>query len=48
MALLPGIDANDEGKTSAVMGLYTMVLACAPLLAGAEGERASVHLPPCL
>jgi len=37
MALLPGIDANDEGKTSAVMGLYTMVLACAPLLAGAEG-----------
>jgi len=40
MALLPGIDANDEHKTMAVMHLYTSVLSSLPLLAQAGGEEA--------
>lgn len=35
MALLPGIDTNDEAKTNAVMHLYTSVLSCTPVLQGA-------------
>lgn len=36
MALLPGIDANDEDKTEAVLHLYTMVLASVPSLTGGD------------
>ena len=36
MALLPGIDANDEDKTEAVLQLYTMVLASVPSLTGGD------------
>ena len=36
MALLPGIDANDEGKTEAVLHLYTSVLASVPSLEQGE------------
>ena len=38
MALLPGIDANDEGKTEAVMHFFTAVLACVPSLQARGGE----------
>lgn len=39
MALLPGIDANDEAKTDAVLHLYASVLASVPRL-GEPGEDA--------
>lgn len=35
LAVLPGIDANDEGKTSAVLHLYASVLSSVPRLRGA-------------
>ena len=41
MALLPGIDANDEGKTEAVLHLFTMVLACVPALGEPGGDDGS-------
>lgn len=41
MAVLPGIDANDEQKTMAVMQLYTTVLSCLPVLHQAGDEVAT-------
>lgn len=38
MAVLPGIDANDEAKTAAVFQFYTSVLASLPALRGADSE----------
>jgi hypothetical protein len=38
MAVLPGIDANDESKTAAVFQFYTAVLASIPQLRGAADE----------
>jgi hypothetical protein len=46
MALLPGIDANDEDKTAAVFKFYTAVLACVPAMGeGESGEGAAFELP---
>ena len=39
MAVLPGIDANDESKTAAVFQFYTAVLASLPVLRGIEEEE---------
>jgi hypothetical protein len=38
MAVLPGIDANDEAKTAAVFQFYTAVLSSIPALHGAAEE----------
>jgi proteasome activator subunit 4 len=38
MAVLPGIDANDESKTAAVFQFYTAVLASIPQLRGAADD----------
>jgi hypothetical protein len=40
MAVLPGIDANDEAKTAAVFQFYTAVLSSIPALHGAAEEEA--------
>eukprot|EP00798_Chlamydomonas_sp_ICE-L_P021953 gene21953-29001_t len=48
MALLPGIDANDETKTSSVLHFYTMVLSSVSSLGADEGEggsREGLRLP---
>jgi hypothetical protein len=47
MALLPGIDANDEGKTTAVFKFYISVLASVPAMGEgeAQGEGAAFELP---
>jgi hypothetical protein len=42
MAVLPGIDANDEAKTAAVFQFYTAVLASVPALRGADTEEADL------
>jgi hypothetical protein len=39
MAVLPGIDANDEAKTAAVFQFYTAVLSSIPALHGAAEEE---------
>lgn len=39
MAVLPGIDANDEAKTAAVFQYFTAVLASLPALRGADTEE---------
>jgi hypothetical protein len=39
MAVLPGIDANDESKTAAVFQFYTAVMASLPVLRGIEEEE---------
>jgi len=38
MAVLPGIDANDEAKTAAVFQFYTAVLSSIPALHGLADE----------
>lgn len=38
MAVLPGIDANDEAKTAAVFQFYTAVLSSIPALHGLAEE----------
>jgi hypothetical protein len=38
MAVLPGIDANDEAKTAAVFQFYTAVLASLPALRGQDPD----------
>lgn len=45
MAVLPGIDANDEGKTAAVFQFYTAVLSSIPTLHGLTEEEEEVMSP---
>eukprot|EP00983_Pelagomonas_calceolata_P115696 1160224-Pelagomonas_calceolata.AAC.14 len=47
MVLLPGIDANDEQKTMAVMQLYTTALSSLPMLAQAGDEEATARGGEC-
>ncbi|GAX74187.1 hypothetical protein CEUSTIGMA_g1636.t1 [Chlamydomonas eustigma] len=49
MALLPGIDANDEGKTEAVLHLYTIILSSIPTLdpshdSAAAGDKLPLYV----
>jgi hypothetical protein len=45
MALLPGIDANDEDKTSAVFKFYTSVLSSLPYMGEQHGEQPAFEVP---
>lgn len=45
MAVLPGIDANDEGKTAAVFQFYTAVLSSIPTLHGLTEEEEDIMSP---
>lgn len=45
MAVLPGIDANDESKTAAVFQLYTAVLSSVPALRGVEEQEEDQQAP---
>jgi hypothetical protein len=45
MAVLPGIDANDEAKTAAVFQFYTAVLSSIPHLVGLSDEDLDPEQP---
>lgn len=46
MAVLPGIDANDEAKTAAVFQFYTAVLSSIPALHGLAEEDDEAGMSP--